>query len=206
MSLKLSRKKASSIPPLEGGTYMAVCVGVIDIGEQKNEAYNKYENKVILIFEIPSETVEVDGQQKPRWVSKTYTASLNEKSNLSKHLVSWRGRSFDEEELTNYDVSEVLGKTAMIQILCEQGETGSYNVIAGVSGIPKGFPPPEAQSELLMYDMDEPDEEMFGKLPEWIQERIRKSTEYQERHTGTKELDIDDDEPAEKPGKRGTPF
>ena len=34
MSLKAKRKPANNIPPLDGGTYMSVCVGVIDLGEQ----------------------------------------------------------------------------------------------------------------------------------------------------------------------------
>ena len=34
MSLKAKRKPASDIPPLDGGTYMGVCVAVIDLGQQ----------------------------------------------------------------------------------------------------------------------------------------------------------------------------
>ena len=34
MSLKAKRKIVSSIPPMDGGTYMAVCVAVVDLGEQ----------------------------------------------------------------------------------------------------------------------------------------------------------------------------
>lgn len=34
MSLKAKRKVVSSIPPMDGGTYMGVCVAVVDLGQQ----------------------------------------------------------------------------------------------------------------------------------------------------------------------------
>ena len=37
MSLKARRKPANNIPPMDGGTYMAVCIGVIDLGEQSKQ-------------------------------------------------------------------------------------------------------------------------------------------------------------------------
>ena len=58
MSLKAKRKAASSIPPMDGGTYMAVCVAVIDLGEQykqfEKQKQGKYAEECMFIFEIPS--------------------------------------------------------------------------------------------------------------------------------------------------------
>lgn len=42
----------------------------------------------------------------------------------------------------------------------------------------KGIPVPETESEILVFDADDPDMEVFGKLPEWIQDVIRKSTQF----------------------------
>ena len=41
MSLKAKRKVVSSIPPMDGGTYMGVCVAVVDLGQQ----YKQFEKQ-----------------------------------------------------------------------------------------------------------------------------------------------------------------
>ena len=182
MSLKLKKKKVMQIPPLEGGTYMAICVGVVDLGEQYNSNYKNYSNKLMFLFEIPTETVSIDGEEKPRWLSREYTASLNEKAALHKHLVSWRSKDFSEDELAEdgegFDISSMLGQPCMLTVIVKDGENGSYNKIENISGIPKGIPAPTTESELLAFDIDNRNEEVFDKLPEWIQNKIKKSTQY----------------------------
>ena len=178
MSLKLKKKKSVQIPPLEGGTYMAVCVGVVDLGEQSNSSYKNYSDKLMMLFEIPAETVSIDGEDKPRWLSREYTASLNEKAALYKHLVSWRSRDFSEVELDGFDVKAMLGQPCMLTVIAKDGENGKYNKIENISAIPKGIPAPQTESELLAFDIDDRDEEVFAKLPQWIQNKIKKSTEY----------------------------
>lgn len=65
MSLKARRKPANNIPPMDGGTYMAVCIGVIDLGEQykqfDKQKQGKYAEECLFLFEIPDERVHVDG-------------------------------------------------------------------------------------------------------------------------------------------------
>lgn len=61
---------------------MAVCVGVIDLGEQYSEKFKKYSNEVQFVWELAGETVEVDGEQKPRQLSRTFTVASSKKSNL----------------------------------------------------------------------------------------------------------------------------
>lgn len=182
MSLKLRRKKGATIPPLEGGTYMAVCIGVVDLGEQYNENFKNYHDKLLLMFEIPTETVTVDGEEKPRWVSREYTALLNSKAALYKHLVGWRSRDFSEDELSEegngFDITSMLGEPCMLSVTVKEGKNGNYNKIENIAAIPKGIPAPVTESELLAFDIDDRDEEMFQKLPEWVQTKIKKSTQY----------------------------
>lgn len=182
MSLKLKRKKVAKIPPVPGGTYLALCVGVVDIGEQYQQNFKNYQNKLMLIFEIPDETVVVDGEEKPRWLSKEYTASLNEKSALYKHLVSWRAKPFTEDELAEdgdgFDVRSMLGQACMLTVIVKDVEGGQYNRIENISALPKGIPAPRTESDLLAFDMETREQDVFDALPEWIRNKIRKSTEY----------------------------
>jgi hypothetical protein len=179
MSLKLKRKKTQKAPPMPAGTYTAICVGVIDIGEQHNTKYNNYQDKVMLIFEIPSETIEINGEKKPRWLSQELSASLNEKSKLYKMLRSWRAKDFTDAELEGFQLSEMAGKGCMIAVTLTEKDGVQYNNIDSVMGLPAGIPLPALQNDILIYDIDDPDQDIFDKIPPWIQDKIKKSTQYQ---------------------------
>lgn len=192
MGLKVKKKKGASLPPMDAGTYPAICIGIVDLGEQYSEKFKNYSDKVLLIWEIPSQTVTVDGEEKPRWLSKDYSASLNEKSNLFKTLVSWRGKAFTEAELSEegegFDLQSMLGVGCLIQVIVEEKDNGPYNQITSVIGMPIGMPAPTSETEKMAFDMDAWNNEVFEKLPEWIQDRIKKSTQYQKLHTPTDEI------------------
>lgn len=190
MSLKVKRIPVSNIPPLLGGTYMGVCIAAVDLGEQY-EQYNKqkqgkYVKQCMFIFEIPSERVQVDGEDKPRWISSSrLTQSLHEKSKLFSMLESWRGQPLTEQDFSEgFDLTSMLGKPAMLTItLRERGDGTQFNQLTAVSGFPRGIPAPEPESELIRFDADEPDAESLAKLPEWVQDIIAHSTQFSRNPT-----------------------
>lgn len=125
--MKLKRKKRTTVPPLAGGTYLGICIGIIDIGEQYNQNFKNYADKLMLLFEISGETVNVDGEDKPRWLSREYTASLNEKLRCTSILVAWRSRDFTEGELDTdgdgFDIESMLGQPCMLTVIVKDGTT-----------------------------------------------------------------------------------
>lgn len=198
MSLKIRKKSGSSLPPMDAGTYPAVCVGVVDLGTQYSEAFKKDYDKLLFIWEIPSQTIEINGEQKPRWISNDYSSSLHEKSNLYKTLISWRGSAFTEQELavdengfTKFSVRDMLGTGCFLQVIVEEKDSGTYNKITSVIALPAGMETPATKTPLLAFDMDAWDDEVFLSLPVWIQERIKKSTQYQKLHVPTDSVDVD---------------
>lgn len=192
--MSLVIKKPKTVAPMEAGTYAAVCVGVIDIGEQLNEKFKNYSNKVILIFEIPSETVEIDGEMKPRWISETYGATLSDKGNLKKTLTAWRGKPLSDKEAEEFDLLTMAGKSCIINIIVEEKDSGTYNKIAAINPLMKGMPEPELKNEILVFDMDNWSDDVFEKLPEWIQNRIKKSTQYQKNHVVPENIEFPTEE------------
>lgn len=197
MSLKIKKKSGPSVPPMDAGTYPAVCVGIVDLGEQYSETFKKYNDKMLVIWEIPSQTIEIDGGDKPRWLSKDFSASLNEKSNLYQTLVSWRGKAFTENELTEdetgfmqFSVLDMLGTGCFLQVIVEEKDGNSYNRITSVIALPAGMPAPATETPLIAFDIDAWDDEVFKSLPGWIQERIKKSTQYQKLHVPTDPVDV----------------
>lgn len=198
MSLKIRKKSGTSLAPMDAGTYPAVCVGVVDLGEQYSETFKKYSDKLLIIWEIPSQIIQIDGEDKPRWLSKDFTASLNEKSSLCQTLVSWRGRAFTEKELAvdengfmQFSVLDMLGTGCFLQVIVEDKDSGSYNRITSVIALPAGMDTPPTNTPLIAFDMDAWDDKAFSALPGWIQNRVKKSTQYQKLHVPADPIDVD---------------
>ena len=197
MALLAKKKAKSSVPPLAADTYPAVCVGVVDLGEQHSEKFKNYQNKVMFLFEIIGETVDVDGEAKPRWLSKEFTLSLSEKSNLAKTIEAWTGREITDDENENgFDVSTLLGRKALVVVTCKENDNGTFNDITVITSPPKMIQIPDAQSEQLMFEIESWNAEVFEKLPEWIQNKIKKSTEYQTKYAPAEKVAFKDGDKA----------
>ena len=201
MSLFASAAAATKFPPIEQGTYPAICTALVDIGNQYSEKFDKSTHKVVIQWEIPSEVIDTDDGQKTRVQSETYTLSLNEKAALRKVLESWRGRQFTEEELKRFDLRNILGVPCLITIIHRDSPNGNtYANVSSVSKMPKGFPNPAGTIVPWSFDLDDPDAlEKIGELPGWLQKRVEASEEYK-AYQVKKELDpdtyaeVDDDE------------
>ena len=107
--MKIKDKAKPKLPPVEPGVYIAVCIGVIDLGEQYSEKFKNYSNKVQFVWEIPSETVEVDGKQEPRQLSKDFTISASNKGNLRGFVSSWNSKQYSDEEFLEVDLFDQIG-------------------------------------------------------------------------------------------------
>lgn len=181
MSLIAKASGGTKYPLLEAGSYPAICYAIIDIGQQYNKTFDKYASKVIFMWELPGEEIEVEGEVKPRAISEQYTNSLGEKANLRKMLENWRGRAFTQEEMDGFDLRNVLGKPCMISVVHGTKRDGStYAKVGSVSKMPKGMNvASKTANPLLNFDLDAPDAlERMTKLPEWVQNRIKESETY----------------------------
>ena len=194
MSLTVKETKGGGGAPIEPGAYPARCVGVVDLGIQHNDFNNKDQEKVRLIFELPTERVQVDGEDKPRWLSKPYTASLHEKSTLRHDLDAWRGKPFTQEELAGFNLANVINAPCLLTVVNQEGKNGgTYAKIAGISKPMKGMDVPPLENEPIQFDMDAEDAEaVLNLLPTWMQEEVQKSVTWKARTTAPFE-DADED-------------
>lgn len=184
MSLTITESSKSSFPPIEPGTYVAYCYGMVDLGLQHSKTYNKDSYKLLLMFELPTETVEIDGEPKARIISGTYTASLSAKSNLRKLLESWRGAPFTVEELKGFDLKKLVGVPCLITLTSETREDKTHTNISGIAKMMKGMVPPAPTMAPITYEIETDHPDKILDLPEWVQTRIRESVTYQERLAG----------------------
>lgn len=162
----------SDFEPVSAGSHVAICTTLAGFGLQETPWGTK--EKLALTFTIPGETVEIEGEDKPRVLTETYTASLSEKATLRKVLEAWRGKSFTPEELAGFDMKKILGKPCMITVVHVTKGDRTYANIAGVGAMPKGMTVDKVpDADLVYYDPETHDDAAFESLPEWMQKRVQ---------------------------------
>lgn len=173
------------------GTFQAVCYNVWDLGLQAGTFNNqpKIQHKIIIGWEI-NETIEsTDEFNGKRFVvTKKYTLSLDDRSNLSKDLTAWRGKAFTAEEAKGFDIEKLIGVNAMVNIVHNQSGDKTYANVAGVMKLAKGMMPMKP--------------ELDRTTPAWIQKLIDNQATPEEA-SGNGERDA---EQAEADPEQDVPF
>ena len=180
MALRIKDRAKPKAPPVEPGVYMAVCVGVVDLGEQYNESYKNYSNKVKFVWALPTETIEIDGKTEERQLSREFAVATKKTGKLRIFLSGWNSKNYSDDEFMELDMFEQVGKACQLNVVLN--DTGEYANVESVIPIPKGFPAPTSKTAFFTWDMDNWDDAVFEKLPAWTQEQIKKSTQYQKEH------------------------
>lgn len=160
------------------GAQVARCIRLIDLGTQESTWEGKVNHKrqVLVVWELPHCLMtEGEYQGKPFVVSKFYTASLSEKSNLRHDLVAWRGREFSPEELAGFDSRNILGATCMLGITEKNGKSR----VTTVMQLPKGMPVPPQVNPSVYFSLDEFDQAVFDNLTKGMKAIIERSPEHQ---------------------------
>lgn len=175
----IAKKLGNSLPPVEAGIHKAVCQGVIDIGHQYSEKFEKSTHQVIIIFGLPEQRMTVMGRDLPRVVSKKYNLNLHEKATLAKDLQSWRGKRFTPEEEKGFPLDPLLGENCMLQILHVQRDGKTYATISAVLPLMKGMEKAELENPRQYFCFAEHGSVIPPDLPEWIVTLIKNSEEWQ---------------------------
>lgn len=193
----VAKAKHDDFKQVPAGTHPAWCFAVIDIGHQENtwQGDTKIAEQVILAFEIPTETVIIDGVERPMIMYSFYTLSLGKKANLRRDLEGWRGKVFTTEELNGFDLRNIIGKPCTLTVF--HNENGKAR-IKGIGSQMKGIQMPTMHNSPLWFDLDAHGEgsEEYRQVPEWIREIIGKRVEPDtENQTPRGEvIDFDDDD------------
>lgn len=130
---------SKSYTPAPEGTHQAVCVDVIDKGEQPNPFKpGTTQRKIDIAWQI----AERRDDEKRYVVYKRYTLSLNEKATLRHDLESWRGKPFTREEEMGFDVETVISANCLVNVQHKASADGSrtYANVIAVMPLVKGMP------------------------------------------------------------------
>lgn len=179
MSIIARDEKGTNIPTLQAGVYIATCSQLIDLGVQFNEKFGKKQQKVQIVWQIAGETVEIGDDVYPRTLSKEYSLSLNEKSNLTKDLEAWRGQKFSEEELQGFDLINILGKSCQMSVIEVEKNGKKYNEISAIMSLSKGMEAPKVLNTQIFDFTDKVTWCNYKDIAKWIQDKIKKAENYE---------------------------
>jgi len=189
MSFIASDTGGGNFKRVPAGAYIGRCYSLIDLGTQlSNGQYGeKMQHKLRIGWELFGEdeegnplTIEIDGKDMPLTISKSYTVSLHEKAGLRKDLAAWRGKDFTDDEAKAFDVSKLLGAYCMVNVTTSESNGKTYSNVSGLTPIPGALKnaKPAPVHEVVKFDLDDPDMDVFATFHEKLQEAIKRSPEW----------------------------
>ena len=181
---KAGDQKPRELTP--AGMQVARCYSMIHIGTNEWEymGQKKTSNKIRLTFELPNELrvfKEENGKQ-PMVISSDYTLSMYEKANLRKHLESWRGKSFTNQEAESFDVTKLLGVPCLLNIVHVTKGDKVYANIGGINPMMKGMECPAQINDTFEFNYDDKfDYGWVMEQPDFIKDQITSTPEFESR-------------------------
>ena len=163
MGKKTKRNSYELAPP---GNHMARITSVAELGIQKTiwKGVESQGNRWGIGFELIGPKTSTG---KNFSVATTVSDSLFSKSKLFGIATAAMGKIGDD-----LDMEELLGKTVQVSIVHDVTDTGTWANIDQVSGLLSGTEVPESDTELLYFDLDEPDPVVYEKLPALFKKKI----------------------------------
>lgn len=187
----------SNFDPAPAGNQVARLIKIIDLGTSDTNFKNKdgsvkKRHELSLVWELPL-ALMTDGR--PFVVSRRFTSDLNEKSNLSAILESWRGRDFTDAERKAFDISTILGKVCFANIKHVESKGRVYANVDAITPLAAGVEAPAAINPTLLFSLSDFDQDAFDKLGGY-QKTVEQSYEYKAlfdsgHHAAMAELDAD---------------
>lgn len=178
MALELEKMhNRAKVERVEDGTYPARICSIIDLGIQEQTDWKTNEPtepkpRILVTFELPGELIETeqsDGtvDQMPRLISKEYTQSNFERSNLMKLVSALKPGLKTLTELIDIPCLVTIGSTV----------NGNAKVMTVVTA-PKGMPVPELNKDPMFFDFEAPEEEKFLDMAPWIRIKVKSAINY----------------------------
>lgn len=215
------KQKFPEQPEMEAGTYPARLVQIIDMGLQPQRPYKgdekKPANEVMLTYEfVDVFMVDDDGNEvedKPRWFSEILPWYGPE---AAKAKSAQRYAAFDPNNDYDGDLGQCIEVPVNVTIVINKSNGKSYVNIASVTAMRKrdADKVPALVNPPKVFDLDDPDMEVFNKLPGWIQDKLKGNLRYagsklEKALTGNEQQEEekpkDEGKPNAKPPKKADP-
>lgn len=164
---------------IEPGTYPARLVQIIDYGLQPQRPYQGKDKppaqEIGLTYELLDEFMkDEDGEDildKPRWISETlpFHGLFADKAKSTQ-----RYHVFDPNEDWGGDFSKAIEMPCNVTVVNNAVGDKVYDNIGALTAMrPKDADKaPALKNPAVVFDLDNPNMEVFNKFPKWIQEKL----------------------------------
>lgn len=171
--------------PIEPGVYPGRLVQIIDLGLQAQRPFQGKEKppaqEIMLTYElVDCFMLDEKGKEledKPRWVSETLPlfGLFADRAKSTQ-----RYKAMDPNEVHGGDFSQLIGTPINVTIVNNVVADKTYTNVANLGPMrPKDAEKcPQLKNEPKVFDVDNPDMEVFKSLPQWIQDKIKKNLNY----------------------------
>ena len=175
--------------PMEPGTYPARTVCMIDLGLQDGGSWQDKKkppvNKIALTYEFVDEWLkDEDGndmKDKPKWLTEMmpfYSLGADKAKSTKRYL------ALDPKNVHEGDFSMILDVPCMVTVVHNPNKKKPGQVWENIAGVTAMREKDAAKcdplvNDTLIFDLDDPDVEVFTKLPKFIQAEIKKGLEYE---------------------------
>lgn len=171
---------------MEAGTYSCRVVQMLDLGLQPQRPYQGQEKPPAYSMSLTYEFVDEfckdkagnDDESKPRWLSEDMPLHSLE-AELAKSTK--RYHAIDPQGAHDGDFSMLSGMGCMVTIVAKenkQGETRNYISTVSAMRAKDLSKIPELVNDAKVFLMDEPDLEVLGSLPDWLQDKMKGNLEF----------------------------
>lgn len=183
---KIKAKVGGNFVLCPPGNKLANCFAMVMVGtvmESFKGATPVPTEKLFIGFEMTNDRHVFDEEKGPEpfiiWVE--YLLSLHKKANLRKMVESWAGQSYSDKEMEEFELNELIGSPCMANVIADTNQKGEERrKIANITAIPAGVTPPAMYYPPLLFTYSNPfNHEAFNRIPEWIQNKMKTSKEYQ---------------------------
>lgn len=170
---------------LDPGVYPARVVQVIDFGLQAQRPFQGKDkppvNEIGLTYELSDEfMLDKDGnvdESKPRWVSENFPLH-NLKADRAKSTI--RYTAIDPNGIYGGDFSQLVDTPINVALVHNKKADKTYVNVANVSSMRSKDADklPPLKNKAKVFDLDDPDLDVFAAFPDWIQTKIKSNLNY----------------------------
>ena len=170
---------------LEPGNYPARVVQIIDFGLQPQKPFKGQDKAPVqeigLTYELVDEFMKdeegEDVLDKPRWISENMPLH-NLKADRAKSTL--RYNALDPQGVYDGDFSQLADTPCMVTVVNNAVGDKVYDNIASIAAMRArdAANTPPLKSAARVFDLDNPDKEMFEKFPKWMQEKLCANLNY----------------------------
>lgn len=186
MALNAAKATGGSGPkaePLAPDNYMARIVIIADLGVQEQRPYKGQEKppvqEILVTYELVTEFMKDedgnDDEERPRWITERFPL-YNLKADKAKS--TRRYLSLDPKMEHGGDFTALLGAPCLVTVVNNERDGRVYNNVGNISPPLKGISVPELVNDPVLFDFDEPSQDAWDRLPDWMNDVIQESLSY----------------------------